>query len=613
MKRNRIIALVLTLIVVMTSMSFAADGVSGENYAHKAKYMSSWDNSRDGELTYYFLESYFNTNSTTYNSHLATASMALAMAGNSNSDQNIKNALTDLGCTNYVSQDYGTSSAESIGVAVAKKVLTNGKTLLPVIIRGAGYENEWDQNFIAGTSGNAEGYEAPANKVEAFVKKQLGDDQNAIIWIMGYSRGGAVANLAAAKLSKEYDKSKVYAYCFDAPMAASPADSSYGNIHIVKNTYDGITLVLPEYMGFGSHGTINKQLGPDNEQAMLAKLKEFSNESNKFASPSKLKWGKFALNLDLNSSTLMSDAIAMYMKGKPFYETKEGSTTTPSELWNELLKRLKKAIPSRSAYADTGVQDGAVAAVRLVRGLTDVQKNSLKNSIKDTNTLMALLGNKDLIGALASVQSGKDPALSDNQYENIASTIYGALFNKGTFNATQKEDANTALKVLVKPLFTVLADDYVSNKQILGTLMLSGNLDILAQCHYPEVNMAWLMTEDTYYNGETPKEESGDDPEPVKVATTKISKVTAAKKAFTVKWTKKTSNLDGYQIQYSTKSNFSSGAKIKKVTSKKTTSKKITGLKAKTKYYVRVRCYRNVDGTLVPGKWSSAKKVTTKK
>lgn len=97
---------------------------------------------------------------------------------------------------------------------------------------------------------------------------------------------------------------------------------------------------------------------------------------------------------------------------------------------------------------------------------------------------------------------------------------------------------------------------------------------------------------------------------------TKISKVKAVKKGFTVTWKKQKTQTSGYQIQYATNSKFKNA---KTVTVKKNTdtSEKITKLKAKKKYYVRVRTYKTVK---VNGKskkiysaWSAKKVVTTKK
>ena len=76
--------------------------------------------------------------------------------------------------------------------------------------------------------------------------------------------------------------------------------------------------------------------------------------------------------------------------------------------------------------------------------------------------------------------------------------------------------------------------------------------------------------------------------------------------AFTVKW-KKVSCAKGYQIRYSTKPSMSK-AKALRVTSK---SKKITKLKAGTKYYVQVRAYKKKGHRKVYSKWSKKKSVTT--
>lgn len=95
---------------------------------------------------------------------------------------------------------------------------------------------------------------------------------------------------------------------------------------------------------------------------------------------------------------------------------------------------------------------------------------------------------------------------------------------------------------------------------------------------------------------------------PIKVAKAKISKVTAASKAITVKLGK-VSGAAGYQIRYSTAKSMK-GAKTVLTTS---TSKKITKLKAKKTYYVQVRAYKlDANGNKVYGSWSSVKSAKTK-
>ena len=103
----------------------------------------------------------------------------------------------------------------------------------------------------------------------------------------------------------------------------------------------------------------------------------------------------------------------------------------------------------------------------------------------------------------------------------------------------------------------------------------------------------------------------------VKPKATSMKSVTASKKAFTVKWNKVSKQATGYEIMYATNAKFSKGKKTVKVTKLNTTSKKISKLKAKQKYYVKVRTYKTVKvngkKTNIYSAWSNYKTVTTKR
>ena len=99
----------------------------------------------------------------------------------------------------------------------------------------------------------------------------------------------------------------------------------------------------------------------------------------------------------------------------------------------------------------------------------------------------------------------------------------------------------------------------------------------------------------------------------IKPKATSISKLTAKSKGFKITWKKISSQATGYQIQYATNSSFTKNKGTKTVTSYKTTSKTITNLKAKKKYYVRIRTYKTVNGKKYYSSWSKATTVTTKK
>lgn len=96
-----------------------------------------------------------------------------------------------------------------------------------------------------------------------------------------------------------------------------------------------------------------------------------------------------------------------------------------------------------------------------------------------------------------------------------------------------------------------------------------------------------------------------------------ISKITPKKKGFALKWNKQTVQTTGYEVAYSTNKDFTKKAtRTITVGKSKTVSKSVSKLKAKKKYYVKIRTYKAVK---INGKakklysaWSKIKTVITK-
>lgn len=86
----------------------------------------------------------------------------------------------------------------------------------------------------------------------------------------------------------------------------------------------------------------------------------------------------------------------------------------------------------------------------------------------------------------------------------------------------------------------------------------------------------------------------------------------AAKKAVTVKWNKVSKQTSGYQVIMATNSKFTKNKKSVNVIGASKVSKKMTKLKAKTKYYVKVRSYKTVRGVKYYSDWSAVKTIRTK-
>ena len=77
---------------------------------------------------------------------------------------------------------------------------------------------------------------------------------------------------------------------------------------------------------------------------------------------------------------------------------------------------------------------------------------------------------------------------------------------------------------------------------------------------------------------------------------TSISKLSGGSKKFTIGWKKQPSQTSGYQIQYSSRSDFKT-QKIVTVSGASKTSRTVSGLAKKHKYYVRIRTYKTVGKT----------------
>ena len=97
---------------------------------------------------------------------------------------------------------------------------------------------------------------------------------------------------------------------------------------------------------------------------------------------------------------------------------------------------------------------------------------------------------------------------------------------------------------------------------------------------------------------------------------TSLKKVTRGKKQLTLTWKQQgmkmsRSRITGYQIQLATNKGFTKNQKLVTVSGWKKVSKTVRGLKAKKKYFVRVRTYMTVDGEKYCSSWSAGKSAKT--
>ena len=239
-----------------------------------------------GLEVYTYSDTLFREPAGEYKPALATTSAYLAMASASSlrvdethaPDRDIRSFLEQTGFRNIeTNPDYAvTPTMETMGVACGIRTVTDadGKpcTLLAIAPRSSGYGAEWGSNFILGTEGDAAGFSAGKQKVLDFVKQYAQQNHltgNLKVWISGYSRGGAVADLTAAALIDDpaavfgtevtLQPDQIYAYTFEAPKAAcaasEPRSDKYRTIFNVLSKNDIVALIAPGAFGFDRYGT----------------------------------------------------------------------------------------------------------------------------------------------------------------------------------------------------------------------------------------------------------------------------------------------------------------------------------------------------------------------
>lgn len=279
--------------------------------------LSSGDLSHD----YSYSDTYFSHSALQYDHALALATLGMVTAaantaasdarywvnGSVGREANIAAAYETLGFGRaqffHYDQDTG-AAGDRVGYSIACKTLTAGgtrQTLVALMLRGAGYGGEWASNFHVGSGSAHTGFVTPVAEVFDSLKSYLeelsafGPIGELKLWLGGYSRGGIVANLLAARIGRELPqlrKENLFAYCFAAPAALTAADRPdlqqdfdanhtargalrgswpKSNIFCLLSSGDVVTRVLPTDWGYHRNGC-DRFLPATRDPAELADL-----------------------------------------------------------------------------------------------------------------------------------------------------------------------------------------------------------------------------------------------------------------------------------------------------------------------------------------------------
>ena len=255
----------------------------------------------EGEYIFYS-DNYFKHRSTYYDEHLATLSIQMAKysmnPGNptslddetwyENQSNRVHTFFDLIGFNNFdVNDDYKARTGfDTIGIAASSKAIKEQDhefTVIACTVRSGGYFLEWENNVFLGDGSKSdmmhEGWYNAANKVNQFLDayiKKFEIKGWIKVWMAGYSRGGAVTNMAGGLLDNVIDskgKDHVFdgvslkhddllVYTFEAPQGANvnsktvkaPKDPLYNNIFNIVNPLDIVPKVGMTDWGFQRFG-----------------------------------------------------------------------------------------------------------------------------------------------------------------------------------------------------------------------------------------------------------------------------------------------------------------------------------------------------------------------
>lgn len=230
--------------------SFVLSGC-GKSYEYifgDAEWMSTYrEKSSDTEVktvkdTFYYSDDWFADDPSSENKELALASMQLTAACVSDEEDGMgAEFLRSMGFEEIGFSDFESGDPDDCNYTWARKT-AGDRTIVAVAIQSTSADTKiknkgWKQNFVIndpdseGPSGEHFAYGKAADAVLDDITALAGDGDTAF-WITGQSRGGAIANVLAARLDEKTPDAKVFAYTFEAPATVdADAAGSYKNIH----------------------------------------------------------------------------------------------------------------------------------------------------------------------------------------------------------------------------------------------------------------------------------------------------------------------------------------------------------------------------------------------
>ena len=254
----------LSLIILLSAISLSTIGCNSKKNSSSEQYPSklqkevqvTMDASLNSQVQTYSLsikydDDYFLNDAKTYDKGLSELSFGSAIS--TATKERISEFFKTLEFKDVALTSYDIDPTETTcGYTFAHKSI-NEYELVAISIRGFNYGKEWANNFLIGKTGNHEGFNARASEVYSNLQNYVSTycaNKTLKVWINGYSRGGAIANVLSSLMLQDnklnVSKENMFTYTFEAPRCLTKENAvAYENVHNVINTCDFITSIPP--------------------------------------------------------------------------------------------------------------------------------------------------------------------------------------------------------------------------------------------------------------------------------------------------------------------------------------------------------------------------------
>lgn len=498
--KKRIISLLLCLVLIVSLVPAAAAADTGDTRTVAVRYASGHgENDHDYEATFTYSDELFTKSGYTYRQDLAEMSLGLAFAAFSSKDsqysdkyatgnRNFVSMAEQCGFENIQSNKWMFQPAEtdSIGINCASKTIRdNGGsyTLIAVGVRGNNYHAEWGGNVRLDATGEHKGFALGRDQALDYLRSYIADtgiSGRVKIWIAGYSRSAAVANMVSGALDNGYSLGEgvslsphdLYCYCYETPMGTTKNQVQgrlYDNIQNIVNANDLVTYVPFDSWDFARYGVdhVVPTKGDDNYLNYKAKmLREFyqipNNGGNIYWPDHFQAWGIDPK--DITSGDL-GKIFKVNMTQKEFYADLSEAITTC-------------LVSSRADYAEN-MQDFLIALLGDIFGKAD----------RDTSAVAMTFAKKLQDNWQKIFYSLTIPGMIKNgtAVRLITGYLVEALQENGIVTY-DLEGIEAAVAMLV-PRLSKMALKYPGT-----TMTLLANLVVIMSAHFGESCLAWMRS-----------------------------------------------------------------------------------------------------------------------